>query len=188
MDIPAPLVLAGVQSERRLPLLSSSDLVRRALVHLALNLNHYAAAVWGLGLRFDPAVIEPDFRATWPAIETWLGAMAWGFCFAGKLFAIGAIVFWISPIWAIAASGLGDPLFEYRGYGAHLGLAMMLAAVLPPGVIWVLVAVWAAESFYRARHFRTALGFWRQVIVENHGYGQRGQAEYARALIHRREM
>lgn len=188
MDIPAPLVLAGLQDERRFPRLSHGDLLRRALVHLALNLSHYAATVWGFGLRFDPAIVEPDLRSTLPALEFWILTIAYGFHLSSRVYWGGEILFWISPIWAIAACGLGDPLFEYRGYGAHAGLAMMVAAAVPQPWIWILITLWAIQAACRARHFRTALGFWKQVILENHGYGQRGQNEYARALIRRKEL
>lgn len=151
--------------------------------HLGLNLVHMASAVWGIGLRFDPAIFPPDLRACWGAVVFWAGLTVYGVSnpSAGLLEAL--IVFWTSPMWAGVIGGLSDPIMEYRAYSAVLGWALILVAIAPSWAVWLLVAVWAVQSFFRSRHLQSAFCFWGRVLVENRGQGARAQAAYARAAF-----
>jgi hypothetical protein len=151
---------------------------------LGLNLIHFAAAVWGVGLRFDPAILPIDLRATWGAAVFWISLAAYGASERPMDLLGPLIVFWTSPVWAGAVAGLSDPIMEYRAYSAVLGWAWIAAVLLPAPIAWCLVLVWAVQSFLRSYHLRSPLKFWGQVLVENGQYGgARAEAAYALAAL-----
>lgn len=65
-----------------------------------------------------------------------------------------------------------DTVFEYRSYAlvALWGAVLMWTAGTP--WLWLLVAVWALQSFHRARYYRSPLEFWGQAWRENPAKGR----------------
>jgi hypothetical protein len=142
-----------------------------------------AAAVWGIGLRFDPAIFPPDLRACWGAIVFWGGLTAYALAHPEAGLREAVIVFWASPMWMGVLGGLSDPIMEYRAYSAVLGWALLVSAIAPAWVLWILVAVWSVQSFERSRYLRSPLIFWGRVLAENRGMGERAGNAYATAAL-----
>lgn len=149
-----------------------------------MNLIHMASGVWGIGLRFDPAIIPVDLRACWGAVVFWGSLTAYGAVHSSTQLLAALIVFWTAPMWAAALGGVSDPIMEYRNYSAVLGWSMLLVALLPLPAVMVLIAWWTIQTTFRSRHLRSPLAYWGHVLKENGSFGgARAENQYAQAAL-----
>jgi len=78
---------------------------------------------------------------------------------------------------------LHDAVLEYRTYGVLWLWGGILASVLPLTWVWLLAALWAILSFWRAGFYRSNLAFWSRAVVETPGK-IRTRGRYIEQMIH----
>ena len=127
------------------------------LYYFQCCLGYFARAMWGV-TRLSPPWV-PDPRQSGTQI---LFLMA----FTG-LSPLGAVLFWVSPLWLAAFGKLRkNHIYNMRAYLAVAGFGFLLTAWFPEVAVAMLVP-WALLSRRQARFFQDERAFWTQAFQES---------------------